>query len=150
VRRYMERIDVRTIAAEDGLSDHTPEQFIWGGRLYVVRQVIDRWSQARPWWRAHEPRRRPSSQRPSSPTSSPQTASLTGPPGYPDPFLDDGVSSSRTVQTLPGHGFADILPDAELLTWRVEASHGSFGAAVVVDLTWDAQSDEWRLERVLD
>ncbi|GAA2731814.1 hypothetical protein GCM10009867_06310 [Pedococcus aerophilus] len=28
-----------------------PEAFVWRGRLYVVRAVLDRWQERRPWWR---------------------------------------------------------------------------------------------------
>jgi hypothetical protein len=28
-----------------------PEAFIWQGRLYVVRRVLDHWRERRSWWR---------------------------------------------------------------------------------------------------
>lgn len=28
-----------------------PLQFIWRGRLYDVRAVVDHWRERRPWWR---------------------------------------------------------------------------------------------------
>ncbi|GAA4715761.1 hypothetical protein GCM10025782_10640 [Pedococcus ginsenosidimutans] len=76
VRRYEEPIEVRqsvlaghplardVAGAEDGArsGDVTsggdgaaplagPEAFVWRGRLYVVRAVLDRWQERRPWWR---------------------------------------------------------------------------------------------------
>ena len=32
-------------------SDDAPEQFLWRGRLYVVRAVLARWTEAGGWWR---------------------------------------------------------------------------------------------------
>jgi hypothetical protein len=44
VRRYEESIEVR-----DGGAG--PHSFVWRGRLYVVRAVLDHWQERRPWWR---------------------------------------------------------------------------------------------------
>jgi hypothetical protein len=57
VRRYEEPIEVRQAvagadaAAESGAAVPGPEAFVWRGRLYVVRAVLDRWQERRPWWR---------------------------------------------------------------------------------------------------
>ncbi len=32
--------------------DDVPEQFLWRGRLYLVREVLARWTEAGGWWRA--------------------------------------------------------------------------------------------------
>jgi len=32
--------------------DDAPEQFLWRGRLYVVRAVLARWTESGGWWRA--------------------------------------------------------------------------------------------------
>ncbi|WP_270889139.1 DUF6504 family protein [Pedococcus sp. 5OH_020] len=58
VRRYEELIEVRPAqdgtghdqSAEDG-ARQCPGAFIWRGRLYVVRAVLDHWQERRPWWR---------------------------------------------------------------------------------------------------
>jgi hypothetical protein len=34
--------------------DDAPEQFLWRGRLYVVRAVLARWTEAGGWWRRAE------------------------------------------------------------------------------------------------
>jgi hypothetical protein len=31
--------------------DDAPEQFLWRGRLYVVRAVLSRWTESGGWWR---------------------------------------------------------------------------------------------------
>jgi uncharacterized protein DUF6504 len=63
VRRYEEPIEVREGARDDlapgeegvqdrgGLGGLGPDAFVWRGRLYVVRAVLDRWQERRPWWR---------------------------------------------------------------------------------------------------
>ena len=32
-------------------ADEDPAQFLWRGRLYVVREVVARWTEAGRWWR---------------------------------------------------------------------------------------------------
>lgn len=44
-RRYGEPADVRR-------SDDRPAQFLWRGRLYLVRTVLDHWKEVGRWWRA--------------------------------------------------------------------------------------------------
>jgi Family of unknown function (DUF6504) len=42
--RYRQRIVVRS-------HGQTPQQFIWQGRRYRVRKVLQFWVEASPWWR---------------------------------------------------------------------------------------------------
>jgi hypothetical protein len=60
VRRYEETIEVREGVRDDlapgpggpaGVGGLGPDAFVWRGRLYVVRAVLDRWQERRPWWR---------------------------------------------------------------------------------------------------
>ena len=54
MRRYDETVQVRQMEAQaDGGEDlhRAPEAFVWRGRLYVVREVLDTWVQRQPWWR---------------------------------------------------------------------------------------------------
>lgn len=44
-RRYAEGVEVARRDAE-------PAQFLWRGRLYVVRAVLGHWFEAGVWWRA--------------------------------------------------------------------------------------------------
>jgi hypothetical protein len=48
-RLHADPVEVRTAAAPDG---PVPEQFLWRGRLYLVRDVLARWTASGPWWRA--------------------------------------------------------------------------------------------------
>lgn len=66
-RRYQEQIEVRVgPAAEHGVrlegalpsvgvqtlaQDEVPTQFLWRGRVHLVRAVQAQWSQRVPWWR---------------------------------------------------------------------------------------------------
>lgn len=46
-RRYGEPIDVRSDTARE-----VPESFLWRGRVYLVREVLDHWWERHAWWAA--------------------------------------------------------------------------------------------------
>lgn len=48
VRRFADEVHVRS-GALDG-HDDAPVQFIWHGRLYLVREVLSRWRERSAWW----------------------------------------------------------------------------------------------------
>ncbi|MEZ0490711.1 DUF6504 family protein [Kineococcus sp. TBRC 1896] len=48
VRRFSDEVHVRYDDADEGRE--TPAQFIWRGRLYVVREVLSRWRERSAWW----------------------------------------------------------------------------------------------------
>jgi hypothetical protein len=48
-RLHADPVEVRTAPAPEG---PVPEQFLWRGRLYLVRDVLARWTASGPWWRA--------------------------------------------------------------------------------------------------
>jgi hypothetical protein len=54
-RCYHDLVEVRAGTTGDMTGDtaapETPSAFVWRGRLYVVREVLDRWSERRAWWR---------------------------------------------------------------------------------------------------
>jgi Family of unknown function (DUF6504) len=58
-RRYgnpvRDEIDVRTDSSADLSGEHSPTQFLWRGRLYVVRGVLAHWIEVGAWWRARLP-----------------------------------------------------------------------------------------------
>lgn len=39
-------------AVEVARQDDLPAQFLWRGRLYVVREVLARWTESGGWWRS--------------------------------------------------------------------------------------------------
>jgi Family of unknown function (DUF6504) len=47
-RRYDEPVEVRR-------RDDEPAEFLWRGRLYVVRAVLARWVETGAWWQAAAP-----------------------------------------------------------------------------------------------
>lgn len=49
-RVYGEPVEVRT--REDG---HRPGRFVWRGRSYTVRSVLEHWVVNREWWREPDP-----------------------------------------------------------------------------------------------
>jgi uncharacterized protein DUF6504 len=49
VRRYDDPVEVRKGADED------PEQFLWRGRLWQVREVVAHWVETGAWWARHTP-----------------------------------------------------------------------------------------------
>lgn len=44
MRRYDDPVEVRRDAAAD------PEQFLWRGRLWQVREVVSHWVETGAWW----------------------------------------------------------------------------------------------------
>jgi hypothetical protein len=46
-RLHADPVEVRTRPEASG---SVPEQFLWRGRLYVVREVLARWTAAGSWW----------------------------------------------------------------------------------------------------
>ena len=48
-RLHADPVEVRTAHAEQG---PVPEQFLWRGRLYVVREVLARWTASGSWWKS--------------------------------------------------------------------------------------------------
>jgi len=63
MRRYSDPIEVRSEPTSEPTSEpesasastspvvRSPQAFIWQGRLYVVRQILDHWRERRSWWR---------------------------------------------------------------------------------------------------
>jgi hypothetical protein len=47
-RLHTDPVEVRTQVTDGGPE---PEQFLWQGRLYVVREVLARWTSAGAWWK---------------------------------------------------------------------------------------------------
>lgn len=123
-RGYDDAVQVRTAPDQD------PTQFLWQGRLYVVREVLGRWRERQAWW------------------ARPRALAVHGvgesvPAGRPGPV-------TAAAQDRWG-GLAEVSADREV--WRVEASAGRSAGAGVYDLcreTVDPTAPTWRLLRVAD
>ncbi len=170
MRTYGEAIDVRTVASGQGhgggpdrglgagdassssLGIAPPAQFLWRGRLYLVREVLAHWVELGTWWSARGARspRRPvlasggAASGVASGSPSDAGTAGTGAPGI--------ASSTRSVA-------ADVGA-VEREVWRVEAAAGRTAVVGVYDLVRDVTAtdprggptrpDRWRLARALD
>jgi len=114
-RVYGEPVNVQT--REDG----RPARFVWRGRLYAVRSVMEYWVVNREWWRETDQPAQPAQpaqpEQPAQPTQPTQPMQPAGP---------------------------------ELRFWRVEASAGQGLPSGVYELRLDVAVDTWTLRRVLD
>jgi hypothetical protein len=132
VRRYDDPVDVRKgqVSGSTG-SVEGPEQFLWHGRLWQVRDVVAHWVETGPWWRS---------------------AGVRAVIGSEE---QDAGGDRGAVATLAG---PDLLPDllGERDVWRVEAARGravgshddpGFG---VFDLTFSWATGSWRLTGCVD
>ena len=104
-----------------------PAQFLWRGRLYLVREVLARWTESGQWWRTDAVRA--------------LTSGDSGAPGA-GALLPGSPSGSLSVD------------DGECDWWRVEAGTGRHEALTagtgVYDLCFDGARGSWSLARVLD
>jgi hypothetical protein len=100
--------------------DDVPEQFLWRGRLYVVRAVLARWTESGGWWRSAAVRALADG----GPAASidPSTS----------PSIDDGERDWWRVEADSG---------------RLAAMSAGPG---VYDLCFDWSGGAWSLARVLD
>jgi hypothetical protein len=114
----------------DGGDVDVPVQFLWRGRLYLVRDVLAHWVELGTWWSVRGAR---SSRGPAAPSST---------------YAEEG---RRSVA-------ADVGA-VEREVWRVEAAAGRSGTGGVYDLVRDVPDPttgapvvaaRWRLARALD
>ena len=126
--------------------DDEPVQFLWRGRLHVVREVLARWTESGAWWRV------PAVTVLASGDASDGT-------GGPLPLQTAPVPSSpKWAQRAWGEPAPDVgaavgpagVDDGEREWWRVEAGSGSAAGTGVYDLCFDWASGTWSLARVLD
>jgi hypothetical protein len=128
MRTYGEVIDVRTVPATgsalgvraqavggaDGGADAgsgVPAQFLWRGRVYLVRDVLAHWVELGAWWVAPGRSRR-----------------SAGPAG--------SAGSAGSTAELPRSVAVDVGA-VEREVWRVEAAAGRSAATGVYDLVRD-------------
>jgi hypothetical protein len=137
-RRLGERVDVVR-------RDSAPEQFLWRGRLYVVRAVLAEWVEAGQWW---EPRRASegaaAAARVGADESPVATRSLDHRPKW-------GESAWGEPAPEIGVAIGPLgLDDRERSYWRVEAAAGRGAPIGVFDLCFDWSRSDWFLSRVAD
>ena len=112
---------LHTDAVEVARHDDLPAQFLWRGRLYVVREVLARWTESGGWWR--------------------RAAVLA---------VSDGESGSAGDPDRPAPGEPASLDDGEQDWFRVEAGAGRAAGTGVYDLCFHTATGGWSLARVLD
>lgn len=139
-RRYDEPIEVTSALARSERAE--PEAFIWRGRLFVVRAVLDRWQERRAWWRET-----------GRATSGPDRPGLDrGAPGD-DTLHDDTLHDGRGRDGVR-RGVGEQPADRERQVWRVEASPGRAAGSGVFDLGSDGATadgpSQWLLLRAHD
>ena len=128
-RRYADPVQVRPV------DDGGPGQFLWRGRLYVVREVLAQWVEVGAWWRS-------AARTLEGRGGVLPAAAARGGDGGDGDGDDDGGDSGADRQGLPA--------PAERHVWRVEASSGRSTGTGVYDLACDAQGSDWHLARALD
>lgn len=121
MRRYDDPVEVRRgmVGAQEG-----PEQFLWRGKLWKVRDVVAHWVETGPWWQSSGVR------------------AVLGSDAADDLARDQGgdVLTHDLRST-------DLLGEREL--WRVEAGTGPGGGGVF-DLSFSWADGNWQLVGCLD
>ena len=108
-RAYGEPVNVQ--ARDDG----RPARFVWRGRLYTVRAILEHWVVNREWWQDRGPPKPPG---PTGPTGA------TGPrPGQPEPGQPD--LEFWRVEASPGQGMTagvyELRREAAADAWTLRA-----------------------------
>jgi hypothetical protein len=138
---------VEVLRHDTGLGPE-PAQFLWRGRLYLVRDVLARWTESGGWWRTPAVRALTSGDGAVRENAEPdplETAPIPPSPkwsqrAWGEPAPDVGAA----VSGLSG------VDDGERSWWRVEAARGMSGGTGVYDLCLHESEGTWALARVLD
>jgi len=136
---------LHTDAVEVQRHDDVPAQFLWRGRLYVVREVLARWTESGGWWRAAAVQSLSAGDASDALAVGPlETAPLPPSPkwaqrawGEPAPDVDASVGPAG-------------VDDGEQDWFRVEAGAGRAAGTGVYDLCFSWSTGRWALARVLD
>lgn len=156
MRSYGETIDVRTDPLGPTGEPAAPAQFLWRGRLYLVRDVLAHWVELGTWWAT--PRRAS----PAAPSSAVLSHAV---PSSVVPGVPPGAAAPASTAVPVARSVAADVGAVEREVWRVEAAPGRSGAVGVYDLVRDvpatgpgddpardrpALGPRWRLARALD
>jgi len=140
---------LHTDVVEVARRDDEPAQFLWRGRLYVVREVLARWTESGGWWRSAAVQAVSSGDGVVDPLAPLDTAPIPSSPlatstagaqrawGEPAPDVGAAVASAS-------------IDDGEQDWFRVEAGAGRAAGTGVYDLCFDWSTGGWSLARVLD
>jgi len=138
MRIYHDVIDVRRglVAGQEA-----PEQFLWRGKLWVVRDVLAHWVETGAWWEQADVAALLG-------VGVSSTAGRAGPlQGCGGPGADIGGTGIEAARS--GRRGADLLGESDV--WRVEAGRGrvplGFG---VFDLSFGWSDARWRLVSCAD
>jgi len=122
--------------------DGRPVRFVWRGRLYTVRAILEHWVVNREWWQdpspaepAAGPPEQPSAAQPKQPKQPDQPKQPKQP--------DQPTPPDQPEQ--PGQPEPSSAGQPELEFWRVEASPGQGITAGAYELRRDAATDAWTL-----
>jgi hypothetical protein len=135
-RRYDDPVEVRR-------RDDEPAEFLWRGRLWVVRAVLARWVETGAWWQA----------------AVPAGAGIPGTTITPATRHSGATSIATSIELSGGtDGSSALALDSSALSverelWRVEATRGRVHGTGVFDLCFDWSATAgtgWTLTRVLD
>jgi hypothetical protein len=134
MRRYDDPVEVRRGMVDGpGGRQEGPEQFLWRGRLWKVRDVVAHWVETGPWW---------------------QSADVHAVLGAGDaPGAQGATRAPGATATVTAGVRADLLAEREV--WRVEASRGlaathAAGGPGLFDLVFDWADGTWALTRCDD
>ena len=134
---------LHTDAVEVQRRDDVPEQFLWRGRLYVVREVLDRWTESGGWWRSA------AVQSLGAGDCAAAVAPLETAPLPPSPKWAQRAWGEPAPDVDASVGPAGI-DDGEQDWFRVEAGAGRTAGTGVYDLCFSWSTGRWALARVLD
>lgn len=123
-------------AVEVQRRDDDPAQFLWHGRLYVVQEVLARWTESGGWWRTAAVQALSSGAGSSGAGSSAVGSSAVG-----------SSAAGSADEHVPGSVSVD---DGEQDWFRVEAGAGRLAGTGVYDLCFSWSSGSWSLAKVLD
>lgn len=120
MRRYDDPVEVRRgMVGPPDRQVEGPEQFLWRGKLWKVREVIAHWVETGPWWQSTGAR------------------ALVGSDG------SEILGNEQPALSVVG---AELLSEREM--WRVEAGRGMTGgpgATGVFDLSFSWTDGNWQL-----